>query len=163
VFGADTHPVLLSEEELVETALLKYAQQAATKWGSDRFAAEFERRDLEERWLVAARSQTTPYSGRTDATDVPMPAMMSGPVDASAQESVVGPCRDELALTRPKHERHASVPRPPGPEPEQNRRGRRRKRQPSSRDPAWMITSAERARMTAAARRLYGLDDPPAP
>jgi hypothetical protein len=163
VFGADTHPVLLSEEELVETALLKYAQQAATKWGADRFAAEFERRDLEERWLVAARSQTTPYSGTMEA-DAPKPAMMSGPVDAAAQESVVGSDRDELALTRPKHERHPSVPRPPGPEPEPSRRGhRRRKRQPSSGDPAWIITSAERARMTAAARRLYGLDDPPAP
>lgn len=153
--------MLLSEEELVETALLRYAQQAATKWGADRFAAEFKRRDLEERWLVAARSQTTPYSSKTVA---PTPAMMSGPVDAAAEERVVGSDRDAWALTRPKYERHPSVPRPPGPEPEPNRRAhRRRKRQPSSVDPAWMITSAEKARMTAAARRLYGLDDPPHP
>lgn len=153
--------MLLSEEELVESALLRYAQQRATSWGADRFAAEFRRRDLEERWLEAARTQSTPYSRTTDATDASLADMLTGPVDASAQERVVEPERDEWRLMRPKYERHSSVPRPPVPEPEPDRRRpRRRLRRPSSTAPAWIISSAEAARMTPAARRLYGLDDP---
>ena len=154
--------MLLSEEELVETALLQYAQQKATRWGAERFAAEFKRRDLEERWLEAARSHTSPYSPTTDATDPSLPDMLSGPVDASAQESVVESDRDRFRLMRPKYERHSSVPRPPAPElGSDSRRPRRRKRERSTKDPTWMITPAEAARMSAASRRLYGLDDPP--
>ena len=152
--------MLLSEEELVETALLRYAQQEATRWGADRFAAEFKRRDLEERWLEAARSHVSPYTP-TDATDRPITATLSGPVDAAAQESVLGSDRDELPLLRPKYQRHPSVPRPPVPEPEPTgRRHRLRKRARSTDDPAWMITPAEWARMSAAGQRLYGHDDP---
>jgi len=40
-----------TDEEL-ETALLAYAHQRATRWGAERFAAEFERRDEEERRLT---------------------------------------------------------------------------------------------------------------
>jgi hypothetical protein len=151
--------VLLSEEELVETALLRYAQKQATKWGAERFAAEFKRRDLEERWLEAAASQTSPYAPTTPL-DPALPEMLSGPVDAAAQESVVGTDRADLRFLRPKHARHSSVPRPPEPEPEPRRRSRRRKRERSSGGPAWVITPAEASRMTAAGRRLYGLDDP---
>ena len=152
--------MLLSEEDLVETALLRYAQQRAATWGAQRFAAEFERRDLEERWLEAARSQTSPYSP-TAESDPALPEMLSGPVDAAAQDSVVGSDRAELRFLRPEHERHSSVPRPPSPAPESNRRrARRRKRERSTSDPVWMITPAEAASMSAAGRRLYGLDDP---
>lgn len=152
--------MLLSEEEQVETALLRYAQQQAATWGAKQFAAEFERRDLEERWLEAARSKTSPYTP-TSAPDPALPEMLSGPVDAAAQESVVGSDRAELQFLRPRHERHSSVPRPPSSDPEPDRRRlRRKKRERSTRDQGWTITSAEAARMSAAGRRLYGLDDP---
>ena len=155
-------PMVATEEDLVEAALLKYAQQQATKWGADRFAAEFKRRDLEERWLEASRSHTTPYSQPSGAPDGGLIGALSGPVDAAAQERVVEADRAELRFLRPKYERHASVPRPPEPEPEPDRgRGRRRKRSRSAtNDPSWLITPAEASRMSAAGRRLYGLDDP---
>jgi hypothetical protein len=151
---------VLTEEELVETALLRYAQQRATKWGADRFAAEFHRRDLEERWLVAARSGTTPYSVPADVTTQPQ-AGMSGPVESGAEANVVGSDRTEARMVRPVYARHSSVPRPPAEEAEpRGPRPRRRKRERRSSDPAWMITPAEAARMSAAGRQLYGLDDP---
>ena len=153
--------MLVSEEELVEIALLKYAQQEATKWGAERFAAEFERRDLEERWLEAARTQTAPHAHMTGATDAPPPDSWSGPVDAAAQDNVVGSDRGGLHLSRPKYERHSSVPRPPSPETDPDRRRPRgRRRQPPTKDPAWLISPAEAARMSTASRRLYGLDEP---
>ena len=146
----------------MEAALLKYAQQRATKWGADRFAAEFKRRDLEERWLEASRSHTTPYSQPTDAHETTLTDALSGPVDAAAQEHVVGSDRAELRFLRPKYERHASVPRPPEPEPEPDRGHTRRRRRSRSatNDPSWLITPAEASRMSAAGRRLYGLEDP---
>jgi hypothetical protein len=153
---------MLAEEELVETALLRYAQQRATKWGAARFAAEFHRRDLEERWMVAARSGTTPYTAPADAT-TPSQTGLSGPVEAGAQENVVGSDRTEARMVRPAYARHPSVPRPPAPEPEaKGRSPRRRKRKGSSNDPG-SVTPAEAARMSAAGRRLYGLDDPSDP
>jgi hypothetical protein len=154
---------VLTEEDLVETALLRYAQQRATKWGADRFRAEFHRRDLEERWLVAARTGATPYSPTTDATAVPEGGM-SGPVDAGAQENAVGFDRIEARMVRPAYARHSSVPRPPAEDAASaGKRSRRRKPKPSKNDPAWLITPAEAARMSAASRRLYGLDDPSDP
>jgi hypothetical protein len=151
---------VLTEEELTETALLRYAQQRATKWGADRFAAEFHRRDLEERWLVAARSGTTPYAAPDDEM-TPSHTGLSGPVEAGAQENAVGSDRTEARMVRPAHARHSSVPRPPAPEAEpKGRSPRRRTRKRSSNDPGQMISPAEAARMSAAGRRLYGLDDP---
>ena len=151
---------MLTEEELVETALLRYAQKRATEWGADRFAAEFRRRDLEERWLEAARTNTTPYTPLEHARLEP--AALSGPVDASAQDQVVETSvRDEWRLERPAHVRHASVPRPPADDPEADRgRLRRRKRERAVNPPAWTISPAEAARMSPAARRLYGLEEP---
>jgi hypothetical protein len=152
---------VLTEEELVETALLRYAQQRATKWGADRFAAEFHRRDLEERWLVAARSGTTPYSDPTDPSTSSEPGMLSGPVDASSQENAVGPDRPEPGMVRPAYARHSSVPRPPTHEAEpRGGRPRRRMRERAASGSAWTITAAEAARMSPAGRRLHGLDDP---
>lgn len=148
-----------TEEELVEIALFRYAQQRATKWGAERFAAEYARRELEERWLEAARSNTTPYGTASPADAAGSP---TGPVDASAQEHVVGSPQDAWVLSRPKHARHPSVPRPPTAEPEvERRRPRRRQRDRSPEDPARLISPAEAARMSPAGRRLYGLDDPP--
>lgn len=154
--------MLLTEEERVETALLRYAQQAATKWGAERFAFEFERREQEERWLRAAKSNTLCAPGPTDE-DAQEPPILSGLVDAAVQERVVGSDREALGLNRPKHERHSSVPRPPAPEPQEDRRRarRRRRERPTDRGTSWVITPAEAARMSPAGRRLYGLDDPP--
>jgi hypothetical protein len=154
--------MLLTEEELVETALLRYAQRQATRWGAERFAAEFERREQEERWLRVAASNTFVAPGPSDEEHPPAPAVLSGLVDAAVQERVVGWDRAELGLHRPKYERHSSVPRPPAPEPEGGRRrARRRRREQPAGDLAWVITPAEAARMSPAGRRLYGLDDPP--
>ena len=154
---------MLTEEDLVETALLRYAQQRATKWGADRFRAEFHRRDLEERWLEAARTGTTPYSAPADATPV-LETGLLGPVEAGAQEHAVGFDRIEARMVRPAYARHSSVPRPPAQEPATGgKRPRRKKKERSSDDPAWLITPAEAARMSAASRRLYGLDVPSDP
>lgn len=154
---------MLTEEELTETAQLRYAQQRATKWGADRFAAEFHRRDLEERWLVAARSGTTPYAAPADEV-TPSHTGLSGPVEAGAQENAVGSDRTEARMVRPAYARHSSVPRPPAPEAEPKGRGpRRRKRKGSTNDPGRLISPAEAARMSPAGRRLYGLDDPSDP
>lgn len=155
---------MLAEEELVETALLRYAQQRATKWGAERFAAEFHRRDLEERWVLAARSGTTPYTAPADATPPLSQTGFSGPVEAGAQDNVVGPDVTEARMVRPAYARHPSVPRPPAQELElKGRSRRRRKRKGRSEDPARLITPAEAARMSVAGRRLYGLDDPADP
>jgi hypothetical protein len=151
---------MLAEEELVEIALLRYAQQRATKWGAERFAAEFQRRELEERWLEAARSSTTPYGPPSTADATPSPSM-SGPVDASAQEVVVGSDRDAWVLSRPKYARHSSVPRPPVEEPGDEPKRSRRRRKGSLQAPGRRFSPAEVAGMSAAGRRLYGLDDPP--
>jgi hypothetical protein len=153
--------MVVTEEELVEAALLKYAQQRATKWGADRFAAEFKRRDLEERWLEASRSDTTPYTQHTAAPETRLADALTGPVDASAHGQVVEGDRAELRFLRPKYERHASVPRPPEQAPVPDRgRPRRRKRSRAINDPSCFITPAEASRMSAAGRRLYGLEDP---
>ena len=148
---------MLAEEELVEIALLRYAQQRATKWGAERFAAEYQRRELEERWLEAARSNTTPHGPA--AAEAPSPSL-SGPVDASAQEVVVGPDRDRWVLSRPKYARHSSVPRPPAEQPDVTSARSRRKRKASRQEPTRTFSPAEIAGMSAAGRRLYGLDDP---
>ena len=142
----------------MDAALLRYAQARATTWGADRFASEFQKRDLEERWVEAAETHTTPYSPTTDPA---APDMLSGPVDAAVQDALVGSDREALRLSRRAHERHSSVPRPPEAEPEpERRRFRRRDRARSVHEPAWTISPAEAARMSAAGRRLYGLDDP---
>jgi hypothetical protein len=151
--------VLRSEEELVETALLRYAQQAATKWGAKRFAAEFERRNQEERWLDVEASGTRRAPTVMHAEDVAVTGHPA-PVDDSVQDRVVGSEREAFVLRRPKYERHPSVPRPPAEEPRAGRRRRRgRGRDRGTTNGAWMITPAEAARMSPAGRRLYGLAD----
>lgn len=143
----------------MDAALLRYAHEQATTWGAERFASEFHKRDLEERWIDAAESHTTPYSPTSEPAP---PDMLSGPVDAAVQDALVGPEGEALHISRRAHERHPSVPRPPVAEPEAPapRRLRRRDRARSVPEPAWTITPAEAARMSAAGRRLYGLDGP---
>jgi hypothetical protein len=148
-----------TEEEVVDAALLRYAQRAASRWGADRFRRELERRELEERWIEASRTNSTPYSPAEVPTGPPVPV---GPVDAWAQDVAVGPVAPELTFERPVHVRHASVPRPPADAPAPPRRRRLRARradEPARDDPARFISPAEAARMSAASRRLYGLDE----
>jgi hypothetical protein len=148
-----------SEEELTEIALLRYAQRRAAQWGAERFAEEFRKRELHERWLEAERLGTTPYAP-ADAEEPAAPGALSGPVDATAQDRLVGVDRSEWRLTKQRHARHPSVPRPPAPEPEERtRRGRRRRRERAAQGPVPWLSPAEVAGMSAAARRLYGLDD----
>jgi hypothetical protein len=135
-----------TEDELVETALLRWAQEKATRWGAARFAAEFERREREERWLQAARSNTSRAPGPLAVDDAPGDPNPDG---------------HDLDLSRPTYERHASVPRPPAPMPEDDGHVRRRRRARPRTDPGWVIPPAEAARMSPAGRRLYGLEDPP--
>jgi hypothetical protein len=148
-----------TEDELTEIALLRYAQQRAAEWGAERFAEEFRRRELHERWLEAERLGTTPYAGADEEEPV-VPTALSGPVDAGAQDRLVGIDRSEWRLTKQRHARHPSVPRPPSAEPEPGaKRGRRRRRERAAQGPAPWLSSAEIAGMSAAGRRLYGIDD----
>jgi hypothetical protein len=148
-----------AEEELVEIALLRYAQQRAAEWGAERFAAEFARRELEERWLEAAGRGTTPYT--PEPVEEEAPSMLTGPVDATAHGNAVGDERTVVQMRRSTYARHPSVPRPPEPDPEERgRRGRRRRRERGATAPVSAITPGEAARMSAAGRRLYGLDEP---
>ena len=64
-----------AEEELVEVALLRYAHEQAAKWGADRFAAEFARRELEEQWLEASRQKITPYGPAEEPADEVVPSI----------------------------------------------------------------------------------------
>ena len=139
-----------------EAALLRYAREQAATWGAERFAAEYLRRDLEERWREAAEAHTTPYTPGSE----PEAAEYAGPVDAAVQDATVG-IDTTLRLSKAEHARHPSVPRPPvdEPAPEGRRHRGRRHRAPSA-PTGWTISPAEAARMSAAGRRLYGLDDP---
>jgi hypothetical protein len=147
-----------AEEELVEAALMRYAQRAASRWGAERFRRELERRDLEERWIEASRTNSTPYTPVEESTGPTVPV---GPVDVWAQEAAVGPVAPELTFERHAYARHPSVPRPPSEEPStapRRRRLRSAAAEPARDDPARFISPAEAARMSAASRRLYGLD-----
>ena len=149
-----------TEEELVEIALLRYAQQRAAEWGAARFAEEFRKRELHERWLEAEKRDTTPYAS-ADAEGSDEPTALSGPVDATAHDRLVGVDRSEWRLTKQRYARHPSVPRPPSAEPEAGaRRGRRRRRdRRATQGQAPWLSSAEIAGRSEAGRRLYGLDD----
>jgi hypothetical protein len=128
--------------------------------GAEWFAAEFARREEEERLQRegAVRSRTS--------VDEPVPD--SPPegtlIDASVEDDVVGGAPAGLGIEpmpppAPPAKRHPHVPRPPAPEPAPERKRRRRDRKPvetSTRSP--VISPPEWARMSPGARRLYGLD-----
>ena len=147
-----------TDEEL-ETALLAYAHQRATRWGAERFAAEFERRDEEERRLTGTGAAPYRYPWEPDEVAPPPSSVLSGLVDAAVQEQVIRSDPSELDLAEPPKIRHAHVPRPAPPEPETRRRRRRRERAAPERPS--LISEAEAARMSPAARRLYGLEPLP--
>jgi len=148
----------LSEEELVESSLLRYAQQRATERGAAWFAAEFERRDLEERRRADPEPHTFMFRVMTSER-AEMRSAIEGPVDQEVEERVVA-STPRLELQRPDSQKHAYVPRPP--QSVASKRGRwRRKGEPRRSDDAmWMPSPAELARMSPAGRRLYGIEDP---
>jgi hypothetical protein len=151
--------VVLSEEELVEVSLLRYAQQRATQRGAEWFAAELERRELEERRRADPEPHTFLYRVMAGFDD--RGPRVEGPVDQQVEERVVTSAPG-LELQRPDPTKHAHVPRPPA---ETASRGRGRWRRKAERRPSddsmWMPSPAELARMSPAGRRLYGLDDGP--
>src|SRR5439155_19888364 len=115
----------------------------------------FERRDEEERRLTGAGTPPFRYPWEPDEVAPPPSSLLSGLVDAAVQEQVIRADPAELDLVEPPKIRHAHVPRPASPEPEPPRRARRRERAAPQR--ASVISEAEAARMSPAARRLYGL------
>jgi len=149
------------DDEQLEAALLAYAHRKATRWGAERFAAEFERRDEEERRLTGAGTPPFRYPWEPDEIVPPPSSVLSGLVDAAVQEQVIRADPAELDLVEPPKIRHAHVPRPAKPEPEPRRRARWLRRERDVPQRASVISEAEAARMSPAARRLYGLEPLP--
>jgi len=132
-------------DEQLEAALLAYAHRKATRWGAERFAAEFERRDEEERRLTGAGTPPFRYPWEPDEIAPAPSSVLSGLVDAAVQEQVIRADPAELDLVEPPKIRHAHVPRPAPPEPEVKRRRLRRERAAPQR--ASVISEAEAARL----------------
>jgi hypothetical protein len=148
------------EDERLEHALLAYAQRSAARVGAEWFAAEFARREEDE------RSQREGAAGRRDVVDEPL--RNSTPevalVDASVEDDVVGGAPTGLGIepTPQPAKRHPHVPRPPAPEPATEPKRRRRDRKlVAAPTPSPAISVPEWARMSPGARRLYGLDASP--
>ncbi len=149
------------EDERMEHALLAYAQRSAARVGAEWFAAEFARREEEERLQRegAARSRETVDEPAPD----PSPEVTL--VDASVEDDVVGGAPEGIGIEpmpppAPPMMRHPHVPRPPAPEPapEPKRRRRRDRKRVEALMPSPAISAPEWARMSPGARRLYGLD-----
>jgi hypothetical protein len=154
--------MLVPWDEDVDEPLFKGARQEAAQWGADRFAAEFDRREEEERRLRDAEAGIFfRYPGVTYASDVPPPEMMSGPVDQAVGDRVVeAVAGEQVEIRKPKPIPHAHVPRPPRHEKGSGRRhDRRRRREERAPAGSWVPSEAELARMSPAGRRLYGVDD----
>jgi hypothetical protein len=149
--------MLASEEEEVEAALLRYAQQEATRWGAARFRAEFERRDEEERRLLEAeaRDYGLPSALPTRERTIQAPGL----IDESVRDHAVPGLHAEPVFRRPKQVRHPHVPRPPAAKDAGGRRRRRHRRERPNDDAMWMPSAAEVAQMSPAGRRLYGIEN----
>ncbi len=133
------------------------AAPVSVSWGAGRFAVEFERREREE--LLMQRG--SPFGAAPTARDRAGRGTW-GPVQDDVADLAVEPTGEEVELRRLAPMRHPSVPRPPQDAPEQPanvRRWRRRSAAPSPHPPA--IPAYEAARMSPAARRLYGLPEGP--
>jgi hypothetical protein len=150
--------MVVTEEEVVEAALLRYAQQRAARWGAARFRAEFERREDEERRLKEAEARNYGLPSALPMRERPIPAPEL--VDESVRDRAVSGPHDGSGFKRPKPMRHPDVPCPPADVPMEGRRARRReKKRARPRDDAmWLPTAAEIERMSPAGRRLYGID-----
>jgi hypothetical protein len=148
------------EDERIEHALLAYAQRSAARVGAEWFAAEFARREEEE------RLQRQGALGSRKIVDEPVPESLPEVtlIDASVEDEVVGGAPAGLGIepvppAAPPAMRHPHVPRPPALEPAPERKRRRRDRklvETSTGSP--VISAPEWARMSPGARRLYGLE-----
>jgi hypothetical protein len=110
------------EEERMERALLAYAQRSAARVGAEWFAAEFARRDEEE------RVQESRGVERLEALNesVPDPAPAITLIDASVENAVIGGAPTGLGLQRAPQSAplpvrpatpQAAPPEPSAPEP----------------------------------------------
>ena len=149
------------EDERMEHALLAYAQRSAARVGAEWFAAEFARREEEER---LQREGAVGSRGTVDEP-VPGPSPEVSLVDASVEDDVVGGAPagigiEPMPAPAPPAIRHPHVPRPPVPEPapEPKRRRRRDRKRVEAPTASPVISAPEWARMSPGARRLYGLD-----
>ena len=92
-----------------------------------------------------------------------------GPVLAETEERITEEHTYGLDLHQPVVIRHPHVPRPPKDEPPPeppSRRERRRQKKKAGEEPpqpAWFLTEEQASRMSAAGRRLYGLEPLPDP
>lgn len=78
-----------AEDDGVEAALLTYARMKASRWGAERFAAEFRRRDEEEQRQLRAEAAERSML-RTGRRPIRRPMMLTGLVDASVEDRVIG-------------------------------------------------------------------------
>ena len=78
-----------TEDDGVEAALLTYARMKASRWGAERFAAEFRRRDDEEQRQLRAEAAERSML-RTGRRPIRRPMMLTGLVDASVEDRVIG-------------------------------------------------------------------------
>ncbi len=78
-----------AEDDGVEAALLTYARMKASRWGAERFAAEFRRRDEEEQRQLRAEAAERSML-RTGPRPIRRPMMLTGLVDASVEDRVIG-------------------------------------------------------------------------
>ncbi len=78
-----------AEDDGIEAALLTYARKKASRWGAERFAAEFRRRDEEEQRQLRAEAAERSML-RTGPRPIRRPMMLTGLVDASVEDRVIG-------------------------------------------------------------------------
>ena len=149
----------LEDDGAMELGLLAYAQRSAARTGAAWFAAEFARREEEER---RDRELTERWQPPTVEPESPV-APDAGLVDASVEDNLVGGAPAGLGIeapTPPTSIRHPHVPRPPAPEPAPEPKRRRWAREKTQEEPPPPAISApEWARMSPGARRLYGVDE----
>ena len=174
------------EQERMERALLAYAHRSAARVGAEWFAAEFARREEEDRLQEARAAQRSAARHEPDRDLVPEITL----IDSSVENAVVGGAPTSLGLEPRAAEpephlqpeapqpvireaaaepvtpdppiRHPHVPRPPAPEPPSRSKPRRwRRERAEAPTPSFVISAPEWARMSPGARRLYWLDTPP--
>jgi hypothetical protein len=143
----------IEDDGAMELALLAYAQRSAARTGAEWFAAEFARREDEERRQRNAQALWQPAVVEAQVDE--------GLVDDSVADDGVGGTPSGLGIPAPPPVmRHPHVPRPPVVEdPPEPKKGRRKRETPIAVSPP-PISAPEWARMSPGARRLYGVDEP---
>jgi hypothetical protein len=107
---APTSPETDLEDEWVERALLAYAHRSAARVGAEWFAAEFARREEDERLQLELSTQQRRAEAATE------PSVEVTLVDASVEDAVVGGAPTGLGLAPPPQLQVVEVEPPPQPE-----------------------------------------------